>query len=118
MTRAKSTVPRRNRHRRVLKDAKGFWGRRSKWFRRANETLNRALRYAFRDRKAKKGDFRRLWIVRINAAARQNGMSYSQLIHGLQAANIEIDRKILADLAMNDPRAFTAIVQKAQAALN
>jgi large subunit ribosomal protein L20 len=118
MTRAKSTVPRRNRHRRVLKAAKGFWGRRSKWFRRANETLNRALRFAYRDRKAKKGDFRRLWIVRINAAARQNGMSYSQLIHGLQAANIEIDRKILADLAMNDPRAFTAIVQKAQAALN
>ena len=116
--RAKSTVTRRNRHRKVLKMAKGFNGRRSKWFRRANETVNRALQFSFRDRKAKKRDFRRLWIVRINAACRNNGMSYSKFIHGLQAANIQIDRKILADLAMNDPQAFATIAQKAQAALN
>jgi len=116
--RAKSTVTRRNRHRRVLKLAKGFNGRRSKWFRRANETVNRALRFSFRDRKAKKRDFRRLWIVRINAACRQHGLSYSKFIHGLAAANIQIDRKVLADLAMNDPQAFAAIAQKAQAALN
>jgi len=116
--RAKSTVTRRNRHRRVLKQAKGFNGRRSKWFRRANETVNRALQFSFRDRKAKKRDFKKLWIVRINAACRTHGMSYSQFIHGLQAANIQIDRKILADLAMNDPQAFAAIAQKAQAALN
>ena len=116
--RAKSTVTRRNRHRKVLKMAKGFNGRRSKWFRRANETVNRALQFSFRDRKAKKRDFRRLWIVRIGAACHQHGMSYSKFIHGLAAANIQIDRKILADLAMNDPQAFAAIAQKAQAALN
>lgn len=116
--RSKSTVPRRNRHRRVLKQAKGFWGRRSKWFRRANEKVNRALQFSFRDRKAKKREFRRLWTVRINAACRQHGLSYSKFIHGLQVANIEIDRKVLADLAMNDPQAFAAVAQKALSALN
>jgi large subunit ribosomal protein L20 len=93
----------------VLKLAKGYRGARSKLFRSATEAVDRALNYAFRDRRVKKRDFRALWITRINAAARLNGISYSKLIHGLKAVNIEIDRKVLADLAVSDPRGFSEI---------
>jgi len=117
MPRAKSGVTRRKRHKKVLKQAKGYYGQRSRNFRRANETLMRALDYSYRDRKVRKRDFRRLWIVRINAAARQHGLSYSVLMNGLAKAQVEIDRKVLADLAVNDPQAFAAVVEKAQGAL-
>lgn len=117
MPRAKSGVARKKRHKKVLKLAKGYWGRRSKWFRRANETVMRALRYNYRDRKVRKREFRQLWIVRINAAARDNGLSYSKFVNGLNRANIQIDRKVLADLAVNDPQAFSAVAEKAKAAL-
>lgn len=118
MPRSKTATHRKRRHKKVLKQAKGYWGRRSKWFKRANETVMRALQYSYRDRKARKRDFRRLWIVRINAAAREQGLSYSQLINGLNKANIEIDRKVLAELAVNDPQAFQAVAEKARAALS
>ena len=118
MPRVKTSVPKRARHKKVLKAAKGYWGRRSKWFRRAHETVRRAMRYSYVDRKKRKRDFRGLWIIRINAAARENGLSYSQLMFGLKKAEIEVDRKVLAELAINDPKAFTALAQKAQAALN
>jgi large subunit ribosomal protein L20 len=117
MPRVKSSVARRRRHKKVLKQAKGYRGRRSKWFKKANESVMRGLQYAYRDRKVKKRDFRGLWIQRINAAARQNGISYSRLMHGLKKARVEIDRKVLADLAVSDPEAFQSIVEKAQSAL-
>ena len=101
-----------------MKQAKGYRGRRSKWFKKANESVIRGLQYAYRDRKVRKREFRGLWIQRINAAAREHGMSYSRFIHGLEKANVEIDRKVLADLAVNDPRAFEAIVEKARSALS
>ena len=97
--------------------AKGFYSGRRKHFRKAKEQIERSLVYAFRDRKQKKRDFRKLWIVRINAACRLNDISYSRFINGLKKANIDLDRKILADLAMNDPETFSAIVEKAKAAL-
>lgn len=100
-----------------MKAARGAFGARSKLWKAAKEGVERGWRYAYRDRRNKKRDFRRLWIVRINAAAHQNDMSYSVLINGLKHAGIEIDRKILADLAVNDPAAFTAIVEKARSAL-
>jgi large subunit ribosomal protein L20 len=99
-----------------LKLAKGYRGARSKLFRSATEAVDRALNYAFRDRRVKKRDFRALWITRINAAARTNGLSYSRLIHGLKVAKVEIDRKVLADLAVSDPGAFTEIVAVAKTA--
>ena len=117
MARVKRGVTKTKRHKKVLKQAKGYYGNKSRSYRAANEQLLHSGQYAFRDRRAKKGEFRRLWIQRINAACRQNDMSYSRFIAGLNAAGIEVDRKILADLAVHDPAAFSAIVAQAKAAL-
>lgn len=117
MARVKTGVIRRRRHKKVLKEARGFYSGRRKHFRKAKEQLERSLCYAYRDRRAKKREFRRLWIVRINAACRLNDISYSQFIHGLKNAGIELDRKILADMAMNDTQAFVNIAAKAKQAL-
>lgn len=117
MARVKTGVVRRRRHKKVLKLARGFYSGRRKHFRKAKEQLERSLVYAYRDRRAKKRDFRRLWIVRINAACRLNDISYSRFINGLKKANIELDRKILADMAMNDPKAFAQIASQVKAAL-
>lgn len=117
MPRVKTGVVRRRRHKKVLKLARGFYSARHKHFRKAKEQLERSLVYAFRDRKQKKRDFRKLWIVRINAACRLNGMNYSTFMNGLKRANIELDRKILADMAMNDAAAFTALTAQAKTAL-
>ena len=114
MPRVKRGFKARQRRNKVLKLAKGYRGARSKLFRSATEAVDRALNYAFRDRRVKKRDFRALWITRINAAARTNGLSYSRLIHGLKVAKVEIDRKVLADLAVSDPGAFTEIVAVAK----
>ena len=103
----------RQRRKKVLKLAKGFRGGRSKLFRTAADAVDKALMYAYRDRKARKRDFRRLWITRINAAARINNLSYSKLMHGLKLANVELDRKVLAELAISDPAGFTQIAQMA-----
>ena len=116
MPRVKRGFKARQRRNKVLKLAKGYRGARSKLFRSATEAVDRALNYAFRDRRVKKRDFRALWIARINAASRINGLSYSRLIHGLKQAGIEIDRKILADLAVSEPAGFTAIADRAKAA--
>ena len=118
MPRARSNVPRLKRKKQVLEAARGAYGGRSKLWKAAKETVERGWRYAYRDRKNKKREFRRHWIVRINAAARQNDMSYSTFINGLGAAGIEIDRKILADLAVRDPQAFAALADQARTALN
>ncbi|WP_299027421.1 50S ribosomal protein L20 [uncultured Campylobacter sp.] len=117
MARVKTGVVRRRRHKKVLKLARGFFSARHKHFRKAKEQLERSLVYAYRDRRRKKRDFRRLWIVRINAACRLNDISYSRFIAGLKKANIKLDRKILADLAMNDAKAFSELASKAKAAL-
>ena len=116
MPRVKRGFKARQRRNKVLKLAKGYRGARSKLFRSATEAVDRALNYAFRDRRVKKRDFRALWIARINAASRLNGLSYSKLIHSLKQARIEIDRKILADLAVSDPAGFAAIADRAKAA--
>ena len=110
MARVKTGVTRRHRHQKILKITKGQYGSRSKLFRRANESMLHSLWYSYRDRRQRRRDLRRLWIVRINAAARQNGMTYSKMIHGMRQANITINRKMLADLAVRDPQAFTAVV--------
>ncbi|BAF69228.1 50S ribosomal protein L20 [Nitratiruptor sp. SB155-2] len=115
--RVKTGTVRRRRHKKILKQAKGFYSGRRKHFRKAKEQLERSLVYAYRDRKQKKREFRKLWITRINAACRLNDISYSRFIHGLSKAGIELDRKILADMAMNEPEAFKAVVEKAKAAL-
>ncbi|PAF53169.1 50S ribosomal protein L20 [Helicobacter sp. 13S00482-2] len=115
--RVKTGVVRRRRHKKILKLARGFYSGRRKHFRKAKEQLERSMYYAFRDRKQKKRDFRSLWIVRINAACRINDISYSKFMHGLKLANIDLDRKILADMAMNDPSAFAKIVQSAKNSL-
>ena len=115
--RVKTGVVRRRRHKKVLKQARGFYSGRRKHFRKAKEQLERSLVYAYRDRKQKKRDFRKLWITRINAACRLNDMSYSRFMHGLKLAGIELDRKILADMAMSEPEHFSKIVEKAKAAL-
>ncbi|HIC9350565.1 TPA: 50S ribosomal protein L20 [Campylobacter jejuni] len=117
MARVKTGVVRRRRHKKVLKLARGFYSGRRKHFRKAKEQLERSLVYAYRDRRRKKRDFRRLWIVRINAACRLNDLSYSRFINGLKKAGIELDRKILADLAMNDAAAFAKITRIAKNAL-
>ena len=114
MPRATNSVSSRRRRKKVLKLAKGYWGARSRLFRTAQEAVDRAQRYAYRDRRRRKRDLRRLWIVRINAAARLNGLSYSQLIYGLGRAGVEINRKILADLAVRDPEAFAAVAAEAK----
>jgi large subunit ribosomal protein L20 len=118
MPRARSNVPRLKRKKQIMKAARGAFGGRSKLWKAAKETVERGWKYAYRDRKNKKRDFRRLWITRINAGARQNGMSYSTLMNGLGKAGVEIDRKILADLAVHDPAAFTVLAEKARSALN
>ena len=115
--RVKTGVVRRRRHKKILKLAKGFYSGRRKHFRKAKEQIERSLVYAYRDRRNKKRDFRRLWITRINAACRLNDISYSRFINALNKANIELDRKILADMAMNDPEAFATVVTQAKAAL-
>ncbi len=117
MARVKTGVVRRRRHKKILKLAKGFYSGRRKHFRKAKEQLERSLVYAYRDRRNRKRDFRKLWIIRINAACRLNDISYSRFINGLKKANIELDRKILADMAMNDPEAFAVVVKEAKAAL-
>ena len=113
MTRVKS--PAYRRHRRTLKQTQGFFGTRHRLFRRANEALMKSLWYAYRDRRARKRDLRKLWITRINAAARINGITYSRLVYGMKNAGITLNRKVLADLAVRDPQAFAAVVSAARA---
>ena len=112
MPRVKRGVPAHKKHKKVLEAVKGHKGAKSKLFRPAHESLMKSLRYAYRDRRARKRDFRRLWIVRINAAARLNGVSYSVLMNKFKQANIVIDRKILADLAVRDPEAFAQLIRE------
>ena len=112
--RVKRGVTRHRRHQKLLKEASGFRGSRGKLFRPARLALEKSLAYAYRDRRQRKRQFRRLWITRIGAAAQQNGLSYSKLIHGLNQAGIEIDRKILAELAIQDPKAFSEIAERAK----
>lgn len=116
MPRVKKGVTAHRRHKKILKLAKGYRGAKSKLFKKANETVMKALYYARRDRRAKKGEFRRLWIARINAAARINGISYSQLMSGLKKAGVQINRKVLADIAIHDSSAFAKLVDTAKAA--
>lgn len=117
MARVKRGVIARARHKKVLKQAKGYYGARSRVYRVAAQAVTKAGQYAYRDRRNKKRQFRQLWIVRINAAARQNGLSYSRFINGLKKASIEIDRKILADIAVHDQKGFASLVEKAKGAL-
>jgi large subunit ribosomal protein L20 len=117
MPRVKRGVTGRNRRKEVLKQTKGYYSSRGRHFRAANEQLLHSGVYAYRDRRAKKGEFRKLWIIRINAAARENGISYSRLIAGLRIAEVEVDRKILAELAVNEPQAFTALADVAKQSL-
>jgi large subunit ribosomal protein L20 len=105
------------RHKKILKMTKGQWGTRSKLFRRANEAMMKSGWYAYRDRRVRRRDFRRLWIARINAAARNNGVSYSKMMHGLKMAHVTIDRKVLADIAVRDSHAFAQLAQVAKGAL-
>jgi large subunit ribosomal protein L20 len=114
MPRVKRGVTARKRRNRILNEAKGYYGARSKLFKTAREAVERGWRYAYRDRKQRKRTFRALWITRINAAARENGLSYSRLINGLKLANVEVDRKILAQLAVTDPQAFGALADLAK----
>jgi large subunit ribosomal protein L20 len=116
MPRAKGGPKTRARRKRVLNLAEGYWGAKSKLYRSAAEAVDRALKYAYRDRKARKRDFRRLWIARINAAARLNGVTYSRFMAGLTKTGIAVDRKILADLAVTDPASFTKLVETAKTA--
>ncbi|MBZ0276512.1 MAG: 50S ribosomal protein L20 [Anaerolineae bacterium] len=109
MARTKTGFVRRRYHKKVLKLVRGQWGSRGRLFRRSNEAMLKSLFYAYRDRRSRKRDLRRLWIVRINAAARLNGLSYSRLIHGLKRAQVEVDRKRLADIAVRDPETFTKL---------
>jgi large subunit ribosomal protein L20 len=117
MPRVKRSVHARKKRRKVLEQARGYFGRSHSNYKQAKEQVERSLAYAYRDRKAKKRNFRRLWILRINAAARQEGLSYNQFIAGCRKAGIELDRKVLADLAVSDPKAFGAIAERAKAAL-
>ncbi|WP_336368009.1 50S ribosomal protein L20 [Marinobacter sp. C2H3] len=117
MARVKRGVVARRRHKKIMKQAKGYYGARSRVFRVAKQAVIKAGQYAYRDRRNRKRAFRALWISRINAGARANGLSYSRLIAGLKKANVEIDRKVLADLAMNEQQAFAAVVEKAKASL-
>ena len=111
MSRANSSIPRHRRHRKIVKQARGYYGARSRNFRTAKDVVLKALRYSYRDRRQRKRQFRRLWIARINAAARQHGMSYSQFMHALKEKNIGLNRKILADMAISDPEGFEALVK-------
>ena len=117
MARVKRGVVARRRHKKILNQAKGYYGARSRVYRVAKQAVIKAGQYAYRDRRNRKRAFRALWIARINAGARANGLSYSRLISGLTKAHVEIDRKVLADLAMNEQQAFSAVVEKARASL-
>ncbi len=117
MPRATSGPTTRRRHKKIIKQAKGYYGVRKSSFRRAREAVDRARKYSYRDRRQRKRQFRRLWVVRINAAARLHGLTYSELIHGLKQAGIELNRKVLADLAVHDPEAFGQIAEQAKDAL-
>ena len=117
MARVKRGVQARRRHKKILKQAKGYYGARSRVFRVAKQAVIKAGQYAYRDRRQRKRQFRSLWIARINAASRANGLPYSQFINGLKKAGIVLDRRVLADIAVHDKAAFTAVVEKAKAAL-
>ena len=117
MARVKGAMRTRKRHKKILKLAKGYWGSKSRSFRIANQAVMKSLVYAYRDRRAKKRDFRKLWITRINAAARINGMSYSRFINGLKIVGIELNRKVLADMAVHDAAGFASLVSKVKEAL-
>jgi large subunit ribosomal protein L20 len=117
MPRVKRGNTARKRRKKILKQAKGYYGGRHRYFKHAKETLHRAWQYKYRDRRQKKRDFRRLWITRINAAARQHGMSYSKFMGGMKKADIELNRKVLADMAVFDPEAFEQVVEAAEEAL-
>ena len=117
MPRVKRSVSARKKRRKVLEEAKGYWGLKNSNYKYAKEQVEHSLAYAYRDRKNRKRAFRRLWITRINAGARAHGLSYNQFVAGLKAANVELDRKVLADLAVSDPDAFGAIAEQAKAAL-
>ena len=117
MSRVKRGVRTKARHNKIIKQAKGYFGKKSKLFKVANQAVLKSGNYAYRDRRQKKRDFRKLWIARINAAARQNGMSYSKFMNGLKVAGVELDRKVLSDIAITDPKAFAALVEQAKAAL-
>jgi large subunit ribosomal protein L20 len=116
MPRAVDGAKRKNHRKKILKQAKGYWGRRHSNYKTAKDAVTKGLFYAYRDRRDRKGDFRRIWIIRINAACRAEGISYSRLIHGLAAAEIKIDRKALAYLAVQDPAAFKAVVDQVKTA--
>lgn len=118
MARVKGGTVTRRRRKKVLKLAKGYYGSKHRLYKVANQQVMKSLMYAYRDRRKRKNEFRKLWITRINAAARQNGISYSRLMHGLKLAGIEVNRKMLADLAVTDPKAFTELVNAAKAQLN
>ena len=117
MPRVKRGTKRHDRRKKILKLAKGYYLNKSKLYKFAKESVDKALVYAYRDRKKRKRDFRRLWIIRIGAAARQNGLNYNQLVHGLKTAGVDLDRKILADIALQDPAAFTHLVETAKKAV-
>jgi len=114
VARVKRGMVARRRHHKVLKLARGYWGKKSRWFKLANQTVVRALAQAYAHRRARRRDFRRLWIARINAAARTHGLSYSRLMYGLRREGIEVNRKVLADLAVRDEQAFSALVKRVQ----
>jgi large subunit ribosomal protein L20 len=118
MPRVKRGVHARKKRRKVLAEARGYRGTKNSSYKRAKEQVSRSLMYAFRDRRARKRDFRRLWITRINAGARKNGLSYNQFIHGLKVADINLNRRTLADLAVSDPEMFSTLVKQAKAALS
>ena len=118
MSRVKRGVTTHARHRKIIKAAKGYYGRRKNTFRIANQAVEKAGQYAYRDRKARKRNFRALWIQRINAAARNEGLTYGRFIDGLNKAGVEVDRKVLADIAVHEPASFKSLVEKAKAALN
>lgn len=118
MARVTSAVPRHRKKKRYMKAAKGYWGARSKLWRVAKNAVERGWVYSYRDRKNRKREFRRLWITRINAGAREHGLSYSRFINGLKLSGIEVNRKVLADLAVREPAAFASLVQQAKAQLN
>ena len=115
MPRVKRSVHARKKRRKVLEQAKGYRGTKHSSYRRAKEQVQRSLKYAYRDRRMRKREFRKLWIVRINAGARENGLSYNQFMHGLKLAEIELDRKVLADMAVTDPASFASLVEQAKA---
>jgi large subunit ribosomal protein L20 len=117
MPRVKRSINARKKHRKVLEQAKGYRGARHSSYRRAKEQVQRSLKYAYRDRRVRKREFRKLWIVRINAGAREHGLSYNTFMHGLKLAEIELDRKVLADMAVADPASFASLVEQAKTAL-